>query len=94
MTSFLVKAKTWCSSSQTFEQELTGTDGCPILTFNNGRTLIANHGEISEQEVVHARNQREAVLVTSVQEAQPKIKAQMLFPPSCTTVWGRYQRRT
>ena len=49
-----------------------------IITFGN-RNLLTNHGEIAVNDVITARNARDAVVPTTLQEARPKLNSLMLF---------------
>lgn len=45
----------------------------------NGKSLLSDYGTTSLEEVKRARDLRNAVIPTTLREAQPKIKAQILF---------------
>ena len=45
----------------------------------NGKNLLSDYGTTSLEEVKRARDARNAVIPTTLREAQPKIKAQILF---------------
>jgi len=45
----------------------------------NGKNLLSDYGITSLEEVKRARDARNAVIPTTLREAQPKIKAQILF---------------
>jgi hypothetical protein len=45
----------------------------------NGKSLLSDYGTTSLEEVKRARDIRNAVIPTTLREAQPKIKAQILF---------------
>lgn len=45
----------------------------------NGKNLLSDYGTTTLEEVKRARDIRNAVIPTSLREAQPKIKAQILF---------------
>ena len=49
-----------------------------IVTFGN-RTLLSNHGEVAVNDVITARDTRDAVVPNTLQEARPKLNALMLF---------------
>ena len=45
----------------------------------NGKNLLSDYGITSSEEVKRARDARNAAIPTTLREAQPKIKAQILF---------------
>ena len=45
----------------------------------NGKNLLSDYGITSLEEVKRARDARNAAIPTTLREAQPKIKAQILF---------------
>ena len=49
-----------------------------IISFN-GKNLLADYGMVTLEEVKRARDARNAITPRTISQAQPKIKAQMLF---------------
>ena len=50
-----------------------------IVTFDNDRDLLNNWGRITKEEVIEARDTRDLLQVTNLQEARPQINALMMF---------------
>ncbi len=49
-----------------------------VITFN-GKNLLVDYGTVTLEEVKRARDARNVIAPSTIREAQPKIKAQMLF---------------
>ena len=50
-----------------------------IISFGPNRDLINDHGKITKQEVINARDARDLATVTTLDEARPQINARMMF---------------
>lgn len=49
------------------------------VTTVNGKNLLVDYGTVTLEEIKRARDARNSITPTSLREAQPRIKAQMLF---------------
>ena len=50
-----------------------------IITFTNDQDLLNNWGKITKEEVIQARDDRDLIVVTNLQQARPQINALMMF---------------